>query len=109
MASVTTGRAIRTVTLHYAGNKITPEKLSFHKGELIQFVSDQPGYEVYVKLNPKAYKPSVFTPTSGPVEVLKDPGGTSRKAPCGILETQTGVLIGWPRIDTLGPETDPCD
>src|ERR1700720_2206781 len=60
--------------------------LKFQVGDRIEFISDQgPQAKVYVDLNTEAYEPSQFTPTSGPVTVVKEPG-TSGNAQCWFEE-----------------------
>jgi hypothetical protein len=88
----------REIYLQYSSNgtvTATPEA-QFRKGEFVVFVSD-PGDEVYVKLNPHSYKPSVFTPTSGAVEVIAEPAETTSPALCGFVKTIGGqkVAYGW--------------
>lgn len=105
-----------TIRLKYnADGTVTstpPSPVQFKKGDLVQFVSGR-GDKVYVKLNPKAYQPSQFTPDSGPVKVITDPSGRS-KAQCGILRKVNGEDVpygdvpGHPRPKViLGFETEP--
>lgn len=72
-----------------------PSPVHFKKGDRVQFVSGK-GDEVYVELN-GAYQPSVFTPQSGPVEVIAAPTGKTSPAKCGIVTVQNGrkVIYGW--------------
>jgi hypothetical protein len=110
MASPTKGSPVTTIRLGYdeKSKRVTPKELRFKKDQLIEFVSDKPGYEVYVQLNPEAYSPSVFTPISGPVKVTKDPDETANShAPCGFVEVATRKHVGWPADDSYGPDTWP--
>lgn len=91
----------------------------FKKGDLVEFVSDTGG-DVYVKLNPMAYSPPLFTPHSGPVKVIADRSVTTSPALCGFV-TQGSVkqlAYGWlphdtraglaqPPLPMSGVETDP--
>jgi hypothetical protein len=65
------------------------------KNDLVRFVSGRD--KVYVKLNPKAYQPSEFTPDSGPVKVIAAPNGEKSAAQCGIVKKINGkeVAYGW--------------
>lgn len=80
-----------------------PSPVHFKKGDLVQFVSGI-GDEVYVELN-DAYQPSVFTPTSGPVEVIAAPTGKTSPAKCGIVTKVNGkkVIYGWVPNNHLSP------
>jgi hypothetical protein len=73
-----------------------PSPVRLHKGDQVKFVSGSGG-QVYVKLNPGAYRPSEFTPNSGPVQVIADPSGKPSHAECGFVTKVNGkeVIIGW--------------
>lgn len=87
-----------TIRLTYNpdGTVTSTPPAQFQKDDLVVFVSD-PGDEVYVKLNPHAYKPSEFTSKSHPVKVIADSAGTTSPALCGIVKTINGqkVAYGW--------------
>jgi hypothetical protein len=80
-----------------------PSPVHFKKGDLVQFVSGR-GDEVYVELN-GAYKPSVFTPQSGPVKVIAAPTGKTSPAKCGIVTKKNGkkIIYGWVPSNHLVP------
>jgi hypothetical protein len=93
------------LTYHNDGTVTSkPPNPKFHKGDRVEFVSDR-GDKVYVKLNPKAYNPSEFTPSSGPVEVTADPTGEKYPAECGIVKNVNGkdVAYGWIPSGQLSP------
>jgi hypothetical protein len=114
MASTPTVRK-QPITIHLTynpdGTVTSTPPAQFHKDDLVEFVSDQ-GYEVYVKLNPHAYKPSEFTSKSHPVEVIAKPAETGATSPalCGFVKTIHGQkeAYGWVPSDVrlkLGPHT----
>lgn len=83
------------LTYHPDGSVTCTPRATFQKGDLVTFVSDSGG-DAYVKLSPHAYKPSQFTPQSGPVKVIGDPVvplGTTSPALCGIVIGDVGY--GW--------------
>lgn len=94
----TTPTVAKQITIRLTYNKkngtVTSRPPSrFHEGDQVKFVSGR-GDKVYVKLNPKAYQPSQFTPDSGPVKVIAAPTGGTSKAECGIIKAN-GEAWGW--------------
>ena len=99
MASTpTTAKQPRIVHLKYnADGSVTsrpPSPVKFQKDEWVTFVSDTGG-DVYVNLNPAAYNPPVFSPTSGPIQVTIAPSGVISKAPCGFVTDENGEKVGY--------------
>jgi hypothetical protein len=94
-----------TLTYHNDGTITSdPRDLVFHKGDHVVFVSSGSKDKVFVKLNPEAYKPSQFTPDSGPVEVTADSTGTPYAAQCGIIKGNKA--IGWIPPGHVTPEME---
>ena len=87
-----------TVTsYHNDGTVATPDNpLRFQQGDSVVFVSVTGG-EVYVNLNSPAYKPDVFPPKSGAVDVIAPPTGKTRHVQCGFVEKENGeeMAYGW--------------
>lgn len=119
--ATTVEKQVKTVHLTYHNDgtvTTTPKNPQFHIGDRVEFVSGS-GDKVYVKLNPDAYDPPVFTPGSGPVEVKANPTGEKYAAECGFIRNENGkeVAYGWippghlsphiERIPMKGFETEP--